>query len=206
MAAPTAKRVGLENTAETLCPPAARPKISKAAPTPTVAPILLGRFQMVERTCTGSPKSLPLGLEAPSPAQERPSCGPPESAPLVLAGGRGKEAASSVQTTRPSAGRPRKVSQRSAEKTSKQSVWRPRKVGQRTTDPTPKNLTAQVQRGKRKGKTRDDEKAHGRHRREEWEGTDMGATLQNHDMESGVLLGGPPRRSESLQPERWEDG
>ena len=206
MAAPTAKRVGLVKPTETLCPPAARPKISKAAPTPTVARTLLGRSQMGERTCTGSPKSLPLGLEAPSPAQERPSCGPPKSAPLVLAGGRGKEAASSVQTTRPSAGRPRKVRQRSAEKTSRRSVWRPRKVSKGTTDTIPKNLTAQVQRWKRKGKTCDDEKAHGRHRREEWEGTDMGATLQNHRMESVVLLGGPPRGSESLHPERWEDG
>ena len=152
------------------------------------------------------PRSPSSALEVPCPAQERSSCGSPESTSSVLAGGRGKEAVSLVQTTRSSAGRPRKVSQRSAEKPSRRSVWRPRKVSQGSTDPILKNLTAEVQRGKRKGKTQDDEKSHDRHRREKWEDEALGAALQNHGMESWLLLGGNTRNGQSFHPERWQDG
>ena len=179
---------------------------SKGRPDPDSGPKLSGRSRWGKEQAQVPPESPSLGLEVPSHAQERPSCGSPESAPLVLAGGRGKEAASLGRTTRPSAGRPRKVSLRSLEKTSRRFVWRPRMVSQGTTDTIPKNLTAQVHRWKRKGKTQDNEKIHNRHRREVWEDEAMGAALQNHYMESVVLLGGPTRRSQSLHPERQEDG
>ena len=92
-----------------------------------------------------SPKTHSLGLDVPGFAQERPSCGGHSRTSLVLARGNEKEAASSVQTTKRFAGRPRKVSQG-------------------TTDAIPKNLMPRYQRTKSgEGRFREDEKTNARH-------------------------------------------
>ena len=161
---------------------------------------------MGDERATTALKSLARGKAVPGAAQERPSCGGHPSTSLVLAEGRGEEGASRGETPRPSAGRPRKVSRRSAEKPSRRFVWRPRKVSQGTTDPIPKNLTPRYQWRKRRGKNKQDEKTHARHRGRRRSVKNVGTALQNHLMESRLLLGGDARSSKSLHQKRRKDG
>ena len=159
-----------------------------------------------KRVAAATSKTSPFRLAVPCAAKERPSCGGNPSTPGVPAGGAEEEGASWGNTPRPSAGRPRKVSRRSAEKPSRRFVWRPRKVSQGTTDPIPKNLTPRYQWRKRRGKNKQDEKTHARHRGRRRSVKNVGTALQNHLMESWLLLGGDARRSEGLHPKGREDG
>ena len=83
---------------------------------PTASTMAAGSWQrpkMGRKPQSFPPKATPTGLEIPHAAQERPSCGSDQSPPMATSR-TVREAASWCKTPRPSAGRPRKVSQGSA--------------------------------------------------------------------------------------------
>ena len=127
----------------------------------TMAAGLWQRPEMGRNPQSFPPKATPMGLEIPRAAQERPSRGSDQSSPMATSRAV-REAASWVRTPGHSAGRPRKVSRRSAEQTSRQTVWRPRKVSQGTTAAAQEHHQKQGQ-GWEKGEARNQEKTHHHH-------------------------------------------
>ena len=89
---------------------ARRPEASKDSPSQVIGGRILTAIGDGRGIGNKFPQTKPMG-ETPRAAAERPSSGVRRSALLVVAGRPGQEAASWDQSPRPSAGRPRKVSQ-----------------------------------------------------------------------------------------------
>ena len=196
LAAPPAKQVELEKRASTAHRSAIQRASPKNAPDTTMA---ASYERLCGKTCAlaaTTQKSQPVGLERQGSPTERPSRRRHQSPSLVLARSAKQEAASWVSSPKLSAGRPRKVSRRTAEKTSRWSVWRPRKVSQGSTDPGDSS-TAEGRGEEKNGKrwTQGIERPHHRHCGDGRERKKMGTALEKRCIESGLLLGRHGSRS-----------
>ena len=163
-----------------------------------------GQPEMGSELTKELPKSKALGLEVPCAAQERPSCGRNSSTSPVPSRSALHDVASGVNIPRHSAGRPRKVSRRSAEKTSRRSMGRPRKVSQGTMDA--KQSNSRQNRGERSWKAKDQgsETANDHHSGRGRTRESMGSPLKILCVESGIVLGGDGPDREGLPRKRRE--
>ena len=84
-------------------------------------------------------------------------------------------------------------------------MWRPRKVSQGTTDPILKILTPRYQSTKgRERMNKKDEKNNARHCGIRLSEKNTGSALQNHLMESRLLLGGDMEGNVKIFIQKWE--